>query len=580
MNEQIAQSYIQVIMSVMSTEPENQHLSSQQEAAEFNERLVHRMNLLKEELEGGHLQIPVDSEMIADLKAVRADSSGNVIPDTVSSRVRATALAVQAMAERREAKSINLAYVQNEYFGYLEQIFSEITKHTEPASMSPHQIADYVRSRPEFVESVVHELRGIAKDIQSFWDHFEFTVETHVQDFDGIKAVFGGDVFPSHHNNVACQAALYTDTVVVPDPIHRITSQLGTFLTKEQLAYQFVKHGLTAISYKPLVFSDTDFPIVVFGSGAQPDNEFQRQFLHVAAEADAICHLNTAFSKSFETLEEAHEYLAAVPSPEDIEAAATMPGRLLADAESESALPGRIKEHIEFRQEVAQAQMGNAPAQLIVQDAYGRMAQSNLILMRSSNYCGLPLIDAPNSWKYLLWKYEYDASRSNKTEAHSVDTQVINALVQTEEVIGEFLGLLTPQGLIALHNQGALAEVRQILNEGIADIYADGEEGNPQTAARVVKNLKDALTKHANELSEVRKAGKRYLGVDVAGFVISTTIVIAAALGGNYALSLAAALGGQVGFPSAKDLWSTGKTLVERGQRLKRTPMGILIDRM
>lgn len=43
----------------------------------------------------------------------------------------------------------------------------------------------------------------------------------------------------------------------------------------------------------------------------------------------------------------------------------------------------------------------------------GRILQSNDLVLRSLQFNGSPLIDAPTSWQYLIWKYEYDAKKTS-----------------------------------------------------------------------------------------------------------------------------------------------------------------------
>jgi transposase InsO family protein len=56
------------------------------------------------------------------------------------------------------------------------------------------------------------------------------------------------------------------------------------------------------------------------------------------------------------------------------------------------------------------------------------------IVRSSSRLAGTPIVDAPTSWQYLLWKYEYDARRSHGTAGTPVTDMVIAKALQTHHL--------------------------------------------------------------------------------------------------------------------------------------------------
>lgn len=551
---------------------------SQIEELELRERLTKRIELLRHELEAGRVKI-ADTEIIRDLEQVRADGNSIVIPETVSSRVRALALAVEGSVAIREAQSINLAYVQTKYFSFIEDLFSDLIKLSDDASATPHQIAMLARSRPEYAKEVVKSVVAIEKHISSFWNEYEFVVQTHLRNFQGTKAVYGGDIFPSAGTNVTCQVALYADAVVLPDPIHRISSTLTPLLSETELAYRFVRHGLTVLSYKPLVFSESEFPIAVFASGGHPDSDFDSDYLRSVAIADTLMHFNTALDTSFGSLDEVGEFLKSLATAENIERRSAFSNRLLYDHTQPGNLAERVTELMKLQEQSYSRRPVKRIEEVVMQSELGRMLQANHQLMRGDYYGGLPLIDAPNSWQYLLWKYEYDVSRSRTNTGHRVDTEIVNALIKSETIVGEFLTKLPPEAVIALRGEGAMEELREILRAGLEETFQQSEKGDPEVAERVLCNLRRTFEKHVEALANHRKAGRKFWGLDLGKFLGLTTLAVAAPFGGSPWLSALAVLAKTMtDSPKVMDLWKRGRELIDEGRNLRRTPPGILID--
>lgn len=98
----------------------------------------------------------------------------------------------------------------------------------------------------------------------------------------------------------------------------------------------------------------------------------------------------------------------------------------------------------------------------------GRMLQANDTLLESSRYSGSPLIDAPTSWQYLLWKYEYDAQQAKGTTCDDMQEVILSNAIQVEG--NQALGLISgvpPESLIELRRNGAMSELREIIGKGI-----------------------------------------------------------------------------------------------------------------
>jgi hypothetical protein len=207
----------------------------------------------------------------------------------------------------------------------------------------------------------------------------------------------------------------------------------------------------------------------------------------------------------------------------------------------------------------------------------GRMMQINDILLKSTQYHGAPLIDAPTSWQYLLWKYEYDRERAQELDPTIKDVIVTRVLQAQGRQELQLIAGLEPQDLIALRRQGAISDLREVLFKGIDEIESASSSALFEVTNVVAANISDAFSKHQKELQSLSSGRKRFFGLKLAPFVGSAVVALAAASTGNIPLSVGATAIGLTGVTStASDLWKQGKILIDQGKALKRSPTGIL----
>ena len=165
--------------------------------------------------------------------------------------------------------------------------------------------------------------------------------------------------------------------------------------------------------------------------------------------------------------------------------------------------------------------------------------QANDLVLGSSQYRGTPLVDAPTSWQYLLWKYEYDGKLSHDED--SVADLVVSRAIQTAH--GPQLSILSglpPQALIDLRREGAMADIRQILRRGIKDIELSSEDDLSHVADQVAHDINSAMSDHERKLRELTSSRKKFFGKDVSGFVGVGVVSIAAVASSNVALQILA----------------------------------------
>lgn len=413
------------------------------------EELDQLMKLFKEEISANRIKIHSE-QVLSDLSKVRLASDGKVDPSTVSSSVRAMALAIAASRAQREMRKISLAEVQAQYFEILDRFFGEPFSEMKRHGLDPQIVAADLASRHSIVKAFVDDIEEFAEGIKEFWDLYGPVVELHLKEMPSMKAVFGGDIFPSYVSNIACSVGLYTDTIVLPDPLQRIITFRGISNQKE-LVRLMVKHALNALSYRELALAELDVPIVVISPDFLADQTYHAA-LSFAAERDGLEHFSRMFGRRFDSPEGVNQFLRGFKKAEELVSALAEPNRLLFDTEWNEPLDAqfaRYAEDVEGKFKPGTNDASHITARMIL----GRMMQSNDTAFRAARFGGTPLIDAETSWRYLVWKYEYNGNLPRRPDDNR--ELILNKAISIEGTGNGMLSNLPPEMLIELRKQGA-----------------------------------------------------------------------------------------------------------------------------
>lgn len=541
-----------------------------------HDELERCLQILKEELKAGGLHIREGMQVIDSLKRVRYGADGRVDDSTVDGLVRALALGVAHERTRREMKSMPLRSIQEAYFAFLERHFGRLFSDVHKSQLTLHQAAVVYSNDPTRAQKLYAQRGEIASALSEFWSTAEPVVNAHLEEMNTLKAVFGGDIFPSYLSNIASSVGLYMDTIVLPDPLVRVVISADAVDAKT-FAYQLVKHSLNALNYKDLALMDVDPPIVVIAADPFFLHEYERKLIRHIGEADLLMHCGHVFGRRFHDVHELKRVWSQIDTPAKIVASVSDQRRLLFDIERTDSLAEQLNT---WPADMKRITGYTSPPNMKLGDSVGfmlmgRMMQIGEVVLKSQRLHGSPLIDAPTSWQYLLWKYEYDQARS----ANETLTNV--AIAHALQVAGSndygLLSQVPPRALVTLRKQGALAELREKFRKGIDSIRVEtSAEGIQKVTEAVSRNLEEALEKHSEELKNIARDKRRFYGFEIARWIGLGGFSLAAAMTGNQGLAVAAASSALVGAKGVPELIEQGKAIHTRNVQLKQSAVGIL----
>ena len=531
---------------------------------------IHEMVLfLREELRAGRIKI--SSKFTADaLARVRFGPDGKVDPQTVDGSVRALGLAVLGSRAHATLRETSLRDVQSRYFDILESNVGAVYSDVKRYGADLQRVAAKFASDEAAVAAFAGRVEEFTNFLTEFWEHHGPVVEAHLGDLHSLKSVFGGDLFPRYDSNIACSVGLYMDTVVLPDPLSRILMMRSAIAPKE-LFRLVVKHSLNALAYRELALADVNPPLVVIVPDRFGLDKSYSKAVDAAGNVDALTHAGRIFGREFESAPEFIRFVDQCGTPDQIVEAMAEPGRLIFDSEWSEPLPEQLTRYLS--ETIRPMGVGQGYGDAVYFSIVGRMMMSNDALLRSSSFGGSPLAEAPASWKYLQWKYEYDTMAGNHAPANS-HTLISKAL-------GSSLLSGLPAGtLIELRKSGAAAELREIIGKGIGDISSASDADIARVADAVIANLDSALSEHDRKLQALTHSKLKFYGFDVGRYVINGGFGLASVLTRSTALGALAVISQMAGAPTPGDLMKRYKKLRSESTDLRRSPISMIFNHL
>lgn len=540
--------------------------------------LTDRVFLLKEQLEAGKMRFA--NQELADgfrrsYEAIRLRSDGKVDPSSLDGRIRAMTLAVIAMKQRDDAKkALSLARIQEEYFKFLFREFGWLYDQMKKAKATPADAAEVVSRQDNVMQNLAEALPEMVDAVREFWLSVSETAGYHLQDSQQLKAVFAGDIFPAHWENAVSTAGLYVDTIILPCPITR----LGPILKAAPSAHLikvFIKHALTAMTYRDIALADVDPPIAMIVPNTDDADDNDRSGLIVRATPAICAHARYLFNRAFESIEELQEFCLRLETIDQVMKVLKSPERLIFSADWGTDPRQQLEMALKENASLLGMNEPNVGYHVFT-SAIGRMPQALGAQEAAQHFRGSPFINAETSWLHYTWLLEYQGGLRDDdlTTRHSM--HVVRALAAETHNNLEWLGNVPPETVIEIRRRGLADELRELLAEGVSNLIDINPDNYFRTADQIVDNLDTAFRRHQAALREARNKKLKLYGIDVAACTATGAVAVAAALTGNVALGAISGALGVVGLPNLKDIKTKFKQIAAEEKARRESPTGIL----
>jgi hypothetical protein len=300
------------------------------------------------------------------------------------------------------------------------------------------------------------------------------------------------------------------------------------------------------------------------------------------AQANTLRHCSLVFNTEFMTMDELTEFLNKI-SLSRLDEVVVNPERFLADVLVDRIPSSQLKGQLELISELnPEILRKSSIAEEILRIFWGRFLSTNRDIYLAGMYSGVPIIEAPTSWEYLLWTNQYDTERASVPSGHVSDDLRFSKVLQTglnKELL--ILNGLPPQALVQLRRHGAMADVRHILRQNVELLQETKPEDLKNVAKQVSDNLENAFEKHQRELKDLEDSRQKLFGWDLLRCLAVSSLGIAAACTNNAMLATSSAIAtAAVGAPAIADIWKNSHNINETGKKLRRSAAGILFKHL
>ena len=542
---------------------------------EYEDRLQRRLKVLKQQFDAGKIRIMEGVDVLDSFRAVQYLPDGSVDLNTVDGVVRSMALAAEYFHDRDELKaSISLSEIQSTYFAFLQQNFGGFYDAMQKRELTPHDVAMSLSRQHDAVSEFSRGLSHFLEVIKEFWDSVADVTHAHIEDMNSaLKGVFGGDLFPTHDENIASKCGIYTDTLILPDPFLRSIDLFDKW-DSERSVYYLIKHGLNLLQYRELACAEVNPPVVAIAPDYTALDNREMEFIFGLAETDALEHAARVFGRSFESMNDLIDYAKTLDTVDAVLANVADPSRVLFDTEWN----GDIRNQITRATHDQDVQLigTDHPGIIVASQAMGRMATSNELLIKARRFRGTAIVDAPTSWQYLVWKLEYDADKKSE-ESGIADLHVLRGLQSLSQNDMEWLGNIPVEALLELRKIGGLDEIRDILGKGVQNIASANPTNFHRTSDQVFENIHEAFDSHRKSIEELKAKKWKFAGSDIGSWLVTGSLAVTAAATGMPVWGLAAIAADQMlDAPKLKDIPKSMKELAAESKDLRESPVGIL----
>lgn len=483
----------------------------------------------------------------------------------------------------QQIRVANVREIQSSYFQLLEESFAGPLQVLKSSEKEPSEVADLYASETELISEVSSRIEELIARMTEFWQNNANTIEIYLKSLRCLKALFGGEIFPHFGRGTIGSSGIYFDTTILHDPVLRIGTAVRSISNDTLTVSRLITHVLTLVrDFKEVILSDLDPPPFLVAPDPFAVDLSAFDVLREEAVADTLRHCSVIFNSEFATVPELTEFLSKI-SLSRLDQVVVNSERFLADILCERTPSKQLKTQLELISTLNPEILRKSSfADEIIRIFWGRFVSTNRDVYLSGLYSGVPIIEAPTSWEYLLWKNQYDTERGSIPAGHVSDDFLFAKVLQSglnKELL--VLNGLPPQALVQLRRQGAMSEVRQILRQNVELLQETKPEELKKVAKQVSDNLENAFEKHERELKDLESSKRQLLGWDLLRCLAVSSLGIAAACTNNAVLTASGAIAtAAVGAPAVSDIWKKSQSNNQAEKKLRRSAAGILFKHL
>lgn len=430
---------------------------------------------------------------------------------------------VEDRGARNPVDEIDITY-QNEYFNNLAEFFQQSTGFDTTSLETMRFREDIIQGNESAIaKNTIAAMNEFGPISEKYYDKNKTTAYKHASQIPGIKLVLGGgSKFTSSHFNSVKKLLLYSDTILIPDPVL-------PWLEDERREEKFnrvllLENTFEILKMKAMIDGKQNPPPIIVFPSWEKTLQAQDQ-----ATQDGILGLIVSFlsyytNQQFTTLDditafaktEEREFLRLVDKYNLFWAPGTGSPTNIQEAISAYREYLRIWRSPEFAQWTDSLPDG----ELVVLGISERVQPIYHALENAESLGSQPLFCLDPHWYYyqktadmLGGKLELNGLLSPRTVA------VLRSLMNPEF---KWLGNISIENLVVLRANNENAAFRKRLNEFTEHLGEASLEDLDHVAFDVANGINSLLEEHEKEIQKIDDTYARKYGIDLAGTAISS----------------------------------------------------------
>jgi hypothetical protein len=427
---------------------------------------------------------------------------------------------------------MTLAELQRTYFDLLEDFFAAATGEF-PGAVSADVIKDLMITRIRHdSESFAREVNSVADRLQGFYQTNTNAILESAKSMGGVKLVLGGGSgFGRTHEASVRKMLLYSDSVLIPDPIGRF---FETDRFDQAVHLQMAMDAYHLLKLRPLVVADLPNPALVVFPSLERLLEDHDEAIRVGIEHLIVSAVNASCGASLSSFEDVFAF--ARSHEEEFLAGAAVahliiaPGADVAAADNPRRMIREYLQGLQGRRDPRYlAQLNTQPAGVIGALLLSeRLSRQFHLLDNARSFDAQPMVANPAQWHY----YEL-AVRSELEELareNIMSPGAFTTLRSIQDPNLKWLGDIPSEMIADLLERGENHEFRRRLQGFTQQLHSIAPEDLERTTKEVMFGLNALIAEHQSEILDIqRRYEPKYKTALLIGIVSVATFLPALA---------------------------------------------------
>jgi hypothetical protein len=472
---------------------------------------------------------------------------------------------------------MTLTKVSEKYFSILEDYFKPLKEYTEKKGLPVSQCICDVYS--------ALAITGILFTLSEELKRLDWSYQKNkIVNMHGVKTSYLGGAYlyhsyPESTVNFLKKTALYSDTLVINDPIlsellaweKRKTGELSTFNLVAQYAVRL-------LTMEKMFCSDIDPPICflapcsVLCLGNQvygPTDEF----IH---EAIIPKYAGSIFDRNFISSQEVVEYLEKFGSFEEFSSTVKKSNVPFVNPDGSPVTKTDFLKVYDYYDDKYEDHFDLATALFLL--LRGRFSAPAYDLSVSGSYASCFATDFKGVWRNFVWLLNHDngeIAKQSRKKPLSRDTLVLQTL-QNPNL--SWLGNVPIEKIIEMRERGELQDMRDFLSRSVEEIQSVSDEEFLEVASEAEYKMQQTFLKHSHDVKSLSDTFKRKYKIQIVSIIVTGSLGIVSAMYPPIAQTVGILSSTAVESVSIGKLISQYLDEREALRTLKRKPVGILFE--